>query len=206
LIMFYNKSARKRPLQLALSAVAIAGSVVGAWFVIESSKITEVYLVTNSDMASGSALVELDLQTADLALFSIGSSYLQPGEIPEGAYLRRSISAGEAIPRNSVTTQQLDDWSNIVLTPSVELSGAIAAGSKVSVWSSPALDYQSFGEPTIAALDVEVVAIREPEGSFAQAGKSVELRVPIASIQSLLRAMANGDAIALMASSSTLGN
>ena len=204
--MFYNKSARKRPLQLALSAVAIAGSVVGAWFVIESSKITEVYLVTQRDMASGSALVELDLQTADLALFSIGTSYLQPGEIPEGAYLTRSISAGEAIPRNSVTTQQLDDWSNIVLTPSVELSGAIAAGSKVSVWSSPALDYQSFGEPTIAALDVEVVAIREPEGSFAQAGKSVELRVPIASIQSLLRAMANGDAIALMASSSTLGN
>lgn len=204
--MLYSKSARKRPLQLALSAVAIAGSVVGAWFVIESSKITEVYLVTQRDMASGSALVELDLQTADLALFSIGSSYLQPGEIPEGAYLTRSISAGEAIPRNSVTTQQLDDWSNIVLTPSVELSGAIAAGSKVSVWSSPALDYQSFGEPTIAALDVEVVAIREPEGSFAQAGKSVELRVPIASIQSLLRAMANGDAIALMASSSTLGN
>jgi hypothetical protein len=204
--MFYNKSARKRPLQLALSVVAIAGSVVGAWFVIESSKITEVYLVTQRDMASGSALVELELQTADLALFSIGSSYLQPGEIPEGAYLTRSISAGEAIPRNSVTTQQLDDWSNIVLTPSVELSGAIAAGSKVSVWSSPALDYQSFGEPTIAALDVEVVAIREPEGSFAQAGKSVELRVPIASIQSLLRAMANGDAIALMASSSTLGN
>lgn len=204
--MFYNKSARKRPLQLALSAVAIAGSVVGAWFVIESSKITEVYLVTQRDMASGSALVELELQTADLALFSIGTSYLKPGEIPEGAYLTRSISAGEAIPRNSVTTQQLDDWSNIVLTPSVELSGAIAAGSKVSVWSSPALDYQSFGEPTIAALDVEVVAIREPEGSFAQAGKSVELRVPIASIQSLLRAMANGDAIALMASSSTLGN
>jgi hypothetical protein len=157
-------------------------------------------------MASGSALVELELETADLALFSIGTSYLQPGEIPEGAYLTRSISAGEAIPRNSVTTQQLDDWSNIVLTPSVELSGAIAAGSKVSVWSSPALDYQSFGEPTIAALDVEVVAIREPEGSFAQAGKSVELRVPIAYIQSLLRAMANGDAIALMASSSTLGN
>jgi hypothetical protein len=34
----------------------------------------------------------------------------------------------------------------------------------------------------------------------------VELRVPIASIQSLLRAIANGDAIALMASGSTLGN
>jgi hypothetical protein len=186
--------------------VAIAGSVIGAWFVIESSKITEVYLVTNKDMASGSTLVELELATADLALFSIGSSYLRPGQIPEGSYLTRSISAGEAIPRSSVTTQQLDDWSNIVLTPSVELSGAIAPGSKVSVWASPALDYQSFGEPTIAALDVEVVAIREPEGSFAQAGKSVEIRVPVTSIQSLLRAIANGDAIALMASNPPIGN
>jgi hypothetical protein len=204
--MFQGKSVRKRPLQLVLSVVAIASSVVGAWFVIDSSKITEVYLVTTSDLASGSALLESELATADLALFQIGASYLQPGQLPEGSYLIRSVSAGEAIPRSSVTTQLLDDFSNIVLTPSVELSGALAPGSRVSVWASPALDYQSFGEPSIAALDVEVVAIREPEGSFAQAGKSVELRVPMASIQSLLRAMANGDAIALMASSSTLGN
>lgn len=204
--MFYNKSGKKRPLQMALSVIAIAGSVIGAWFVIESSKITEVYLVTKSNLASGSALLETELATADLALFSIGSSYLQPGELPEGSYLARSLSAGEAIPRSSVTTQLLDDFSNLVLTPSVELSGEIAPGARVSVWASPALDYQSFGEPTIAALDVEVVAIVEPEGSFAQAGKSVELRVPVASIQSLLRAMANGDAIALMASSTSLGN
>ncbi|CAB4669349.1 MAG: hypothetical protein F2648_02465 [Actinobacteria bacterium] len=204
--MISNKSGKKRPLQLALSVIAIAGSVIGAWFVIESSKITEVYLVTKSDLASGSALLETELATADLALFSIGSSYLQPGELPEGSYLARSLSAGEAIPRSSVTTQLLDDFSNLVLTPSVELSGEIAPGARVSVWASPALDYQSFGEPTIAALDVEVVAIVEPEGSFAQAGKSVELRVPVASIQSLLRAMANGDAIALMASSTSLGN
>jgi hypothetical protein len=204
--MFHSKSVRKRPLLLVLSVVAIAGSVVGAWFLIESSKITEVYLITKNDLASGSSLKEIELSTADLALFSVGSSYLQPGELPEGSYLTRSISAGEAIPRTAVTTQQLDDFSNIVLSPSVELSGAIAPGSRVSVWASPALDYQSFGEPSITALDVEVVAIREPEGSFAQAGKSVELRVPIASIQSLLRAMANRDAIAVMASSATLGN
>jgi hypothetical protein len=204
--MFYNKSVSRRPLKLALSAVAIAGSVVGAWVVIESSKVTEVYLVTKSDLASGTALIELELATADLALYSVGSLYLQPGELPEGSYLIKPISAGEAIPRSSVSTQQLDDWSNIVLSPSVELSGDIVPGNRVSVWASPALDYQSFGEPTIAALDVEVVAIREPVGSFAPAGKLVELRVPIASIQSLLRAIANGDAIALTASSSALGN
>jgi hypothetical protein len=204
--MIGSKSVRKSPVQLLLSAAVIAGSVVGAWFVIESSKITEVYLVTKGTLASGTALTEENLETSDLALFSLGNQYLQAGELPIGSYLTRTISAGEVIPRSAVTTQQLDDFSNIVLTPSVEISSAITPGSKVSVWASPALDYQSFGEPTIAALDVEVVQVKEPEGSFASGAKSVEIRVPITSIQSILRAIANRDAIALTASSVSLGN
>lgn len=204
--MFRNKSVRKSPVQLLVSVAVVAGSVVGAWFVIESSKITEVYLVTKSDLASGTALTEQNLEKTDLALFALATEYLQPGQLPSGAYLTRTISAGEAIPISAVTTQALDDYSNIVLTPSVEISAAISPGSKVSVWASPALDYQSFGEPTIAALDVEVVQVREPETSFASAAKSVELRVPKTSIQSILRAIANRDAIALTASSVSVGN
>ena len=204
--MLRSKSVRKSPVQLLLSAVVIAGSVVGAWFVIESSKITEVYLVTKSDLASGTALSEENLEKAELALFARGGQYLKEGELPLGSYLTRTISAGEVVPKSAVTTQALDDFSNIVLTPSVEISSAITPGTKVSVWASPALDYQSFGEPAIAALDVEVVQVKEPEGSFASAAKAVEIRVPITSIQSILRAIANRDAIALMASSVSLGD
>ena len=204
--MLRSKSVRKRPVQLLVSAAVIAGSVVGAWFVIESSKITEVYLVTKSDLASGTALSQENLESAELVLFERGEQYLQEGELPLGAYLTRTISAGEVIPRSAVTTQALDDYSNIVLTPSVEISSAITPGSKVSVWASPALDYQSFGEPAIAALDVEVVQVRQPEGSFASTTKSVEIRVPKTSIQSILRAIANRDAIALTASSVSIGN
>jgi len=204
--VFRSKSVRKGPVQLLLSAAVIAGSVVGAWFLIESSKITEVYLVTKSDLASGTALSQENLESAELVLFERGEQYLQEGELPLGSYLTRTISAGEVIPRSAVTTQALDDYSNIVLTPSVEISSAIIPGSKVSVWASPALDYQSFGEPAIAALDVEVVQVRQPEGSFASASKSVEIRVPKTSIQSILRAIANRDAIALTASSVSIGN
>ena len=204
--MLRSKSVRKSPVQLLLSAAVVAGSVVGAWFVIESSKITEVYLVTKSDLASGTALSEENLEKAELALFARGGQYLKEGELPLGSYLTRTISAGEVVPKSAVTTQALDDFSNIVLTPSVEISSAITPGTKVSVWASPALDYQSFGEPAIAALDVEVVQVKEPEGSFASAAKAVEIRVPITSIQSILRAIANRDAIALMASSVSLGD
>lgn len=202
--MFGRIKKGKGTIQLVLSGVVVAGSVVGAWFVIESQKITEVYLVTKSDLSSGTPLLESELTKADLALFALGERYLLAGDLSEGSYLTRAISAGEAIPKASVTNQLLDDFSNVVLTPSVELSSSITPGSRVSVWASPALDYQSFGEPVIAALDVEVVEVREPEGSFQTAGKSVELRVPVTSIQSLLRAIANGDAIALTNSSVSL--
>jgi hypothetical protein len=190
---------RGKQLQLIMSGLAIAGSIVGAWFVIESSKTTEEYLVTLQDFATGSPIRPENVQKAELSLFGLSDSYLKSGDLQEGTYLTRPISKGEAIPRAAITTQYLDDWSNLVLTPSVELSSAISPGATVSVWASPALDFQTFGEPVIAAVDAEVVEIREPKDNFAQAAKSVELRVPREAIQGLLRSIANGDAIALTA-------
>jgi hypothetical protein len=191
--------------RLVISGVLVTTSILGAWWLIESSKATESYLVTKENLATGSPIQESSLQTQELALFGIGDNYLKQGELPPGSYLSRSISAGEAIPRSAVTTQMLDDWSNIVITPAVELSSSIGPGSKVLVWASPALDYQSFGEPGIAAVDVEVVEIREPKGNFAQGQNSVELRVPVEALQALLRSISNGDAIALTAGGQTLG-
>jgi hypothetical protein len=197
---------RQKRARLLVSGLVVSASVLGAWLVIESSKATETYLITKQDLASGSKLSESDLATGDLALFGFGQNYLRASELPTGAYLSRAISAGEAIPRSAVTTQLLDDWSNLVVTPSVELSSSIGAGTKVLVWASPALDYQSFGEPAIAAIDVEVVEIRVPQGNFAQAQSSVELRVPFDALQSLLRSISNGDAIALTATGKTLAD
>ena len=194
----------KRSARFLISGVVICFSILGAWWLIDASKATETYLITSEDLATGSPVLDSDLGRIELALFGIGDNYLKLGELPAGAYLSRSISAGEVIPRSSVTTQTLDDWSNIVITPSLELSSSIGPGSKVWVWASPALDYQSFGEPGIAAIDVEVVEIREPTGNFSQGQNSVELRVPVEALQSLLRSISNGDSLALTASGPTL--
>ena len=202
---FLGKSNSKSP-KLVLSGLVIVLSIVGAWLVIDASKTTQSYLVTKQDMAAGSSILDSNLAASELSLFDIGDNYLKVGELPSGSYLARSISAGEAIPLSAITTQSLDDWSNLVITPSVELSSSIGPGSTVLVWASPALDYQSYGEPAILAIDVEVVEIREFTGAFAQAQNSVELRVPVESLQSLLRAIANGDAVALTASGPTLAH
>lgn len=189
----------KSPLSLALSAFAVLGSVLGVWFVIDSNRTTELFLVTKQDMPSGAILSLSSVEQIELSLFELTGAYLQPGSLPEGAYLQRPIGAGEAIPLTAITNQELDNWSNIVITPEVPISSQVAIGSKVAIWASPLVEFQTFGEPALLAVDVEVVAILEPEGGFSGQVRAVELRVPYESIQYLLGAIANKASIALTA-------
>lgn len=190
----------KSPASIAISVVVVIGSVVGAWFFIDSNRTTEVFLVTKQDLASGSRLDAQSLEQVELSLFSLTGAYLKPESLLEGAYLQRSIGAGEVIPASAVTTQDLNNWSNLVLTPQVPLSSQIKAGSYVSIWASPLLEFQSYGEPVLLAVDVEVVALIEPEGGFAGQQRSLELRVPKESIQFLLGAISSNALIAITSS------
>jgi flagella basal body P-ring formation protein FlgA len=84
----------------------VAGSVVGAWLFIESNRTTEVFLVTQQDLASGSPLNIANLDLVELSLFGLAGAYLRPESLLEGAYLQRPIGSGEAIPLSAVTTQE----------------------------------------------------------------------------------------------------
>jgi hypothetical protein len=177
----------------------VVGSVLGVWFVIDSNRTTEVFLVTKQDLPSGAPISLSSLEQVELSLFELTGAYLQPISLPDGAYLQRPIGAGEAIPLSAITNQDMDNWSNVVITPGVPISSQVAIGSKVAIWAAPLLEFQSFGEPALLAVDVEVVAIIEPEGGFVGQTNSVELRVPNESIQYLLGAIANKASIALTA-------
>jgi hypothetical protein len=191
------KPGSKSPYSIAVSSVVVACSVVGAWFFIESNRTTEVFLVTQQDLASGAPLSVANLDQVELSLFGLAGAYLQPESLLEGAYLERPIGSGEAIPLSAVTTQEQNNWSNLVLTPQVPVSSQVGVGTRVSVWASPLLEFQSYGEPVLLAVDVEVVAIIEPEGGFAGQQKSLELRVPTDSVQYLLGAISSQSLIAL---------
>lgn len=196
-------SSKRRPLVLAASSLLVLGSMVGAWVLIEQSKTTEVFLVTKQNLASGTSLTASDLDQIPLSMFEISGSYLQPAALVEGLVLTRPLAAGEAVPVSALTTAELTNWSNVVLTPALELSSQIEVGTKVSIWSSPHLDFQTFGEPDLLATDIEVVKIIEPQGNFADTSKSVELRVPKNSLQYLIGAITNNDALALTSHSRT---
>jgi hypothetical protein len=189
----------RSPLSIAVSAVVVLSSVLGAWFFIESNKTTEVFLVTKQNLASGSPLNIANLDRVELSLFGLAGAYLQPETLLEGAYLQRPIGSGEVIPVSAITTQDQNNWSNLVITPQVPISSQVSVGTKVAIWASPLIEFQSYGEPVLLAVDVEVVSIIEPEGGFANQAKALELRVPSESIQYLLGAISSKASIAITA-------
>ena len=189
----------KSPVSIALSALVVIGSVLGAWFFIESNKTTEVFLVTKQDLPSGAALNLNNLEKIELSLFSLAGAYLRPESLLEGAYLQRPIGSGETIPLSAITTQDQDNFSNLVLTPQIPISSQVTVGSKVAIWASPLLEFQTYGEPVLLAVDAEVVELIEPENGFASQQKSLELRVPTESLQYLLGAISGQASIAITA-------
>jgi hypothetical protein len=189
----------KSPVSIALSALVVLGSVLGAWFFIESNKTTEVFLVTKQDLPSGAALNLNNLEKIELSLFGLAGAYLRPESLLEGAYLQRPIGSGETIPLSAITTQDQDNFSNLVLTPQIPISSQVTVGSKVAIWASPLLEFQTYGEPVLLAVDAEVVELIEPENGFASQQKSLELRVPTESLQYLLGAISGQASIAITA-------
>jgi hypothetical protein len=189
----------KSPISIALSALVVLGSVLGAWFFIESNKTTEVFLVTKQALPSGAALNLNNLEKIELSLFGLAGAYLRPESLLEGAYLQRPIGSGETIPLSAITTQDQDNFSNLVLTPQIPVSSQVTVGSKVAIWASPLLEFQTYGEPVLLAVDAEVVELIEPESGFASQQKSLEVRVPTESLQYLLGAISGQSSIAITA-------
>ena len=189
----------KSPVSIAISSLVVLGSVLGAWFFIESNKTTEVFLVTKQDLPSGAALNIANLEKIELSLFGLAGAYLRPESLLEGAYLERPIGSGETIPLSAITTQDQDNWSNLVLTPQIPVSSKVTVGSKVAIWASPLLEFQTYGEPVLLAVEAEVVELIEPDSGFASQQKSLEVRVPSASLQYLLGAISGQASIAITA-------
>jgi hypothetical protein len=189
----------KSPISIAISTLVVIGSVLGAWFFIESNKTTEIFLVTKQALPSGAALNIANLEKIELSLFDLAGAYLRPESLLEGTYLERPLGAGETIPLSAITTQDQDNFSNLVLTPQIPVSSKVTIGSKVAIWASPLLEFQTYGEPVLLAVDAEVVELIEPEGGFASQQKSLELRVPTDSLQYLIGAVSGQASIAITA-------
>jgi hypothetical protein len=112
----------------------------------------------------------------------------------------RPIEKGELVPRSSVGEVRAGDEAQVVVTVSGPIPSVVDRSSRVTLWASAASDSgTTFEAPVVLVAEAEVISVIEPTGIVASGSEMrVELRVPRGSVASVLEAMANGAALAIV--------
>jgi hypothetical protein len=183
-------------------------SVLGVtWLVSTVDQTTDVY-VASSTIVSGERLTSDDLTVAHVRLGPASDRYLRPGDLDrEGVMSVRSVEKGEMVPVEAVGENRAEDEAQVVVTMAGPVPSTVDEASRVTLWASAAAaEGTGFAAPVVLVDQAEVVTVRESTGLVSTgADVQVELRVPRESIASVLEAMANGAALAIVPDDEPLG-
>ncbi|SMQ60857.1 hypothetical protein [Agreia sp. VKM Ac-1783] len=184
-----------------IGLVLVVVSALGVtWLVATVDQTADVY-VASSTLNTGERFTTDDLAVAHVRLGTAVDRYLEPADIPaDGVVAVRPIEKGELVPRSSVGEVRAGDEAQVVVTVSGPIPSVVDRSSRVTLWSSAASDSgTTFEAPVVLVADAEVISVIEPTGIVASGSEMrVELRVPRGSVASVLEAMANGAALAIV--------
>lgn len=181
--------------------VLVVVSALGVtWLVATVDQTADVY-VASSTLSSGELLSKDDLTVAHVRLGSAVDRYLEPADIPaDGAVVVRPVEEGELVPSSAVGAVRAGDQAQVVVTVSGPVPAIVDQSSRVSLWASAASDSgTTFDAPVVLVAQAEVISVIESTGLVASGtDMQVELRIPRESVASVLEAMANGAALAVV--------
>jgi hypothetical protein len=184
-----------------IGLVLVVVSALGVtWLVATVDQTTDVY-VASSTLSSGDRFTADDLAIAHVRLGSAVDRYLEPSDIPAGgAIVVRPINEGELVPSSAVGAVRASDEAQVVVTVSGPVPTIVDQSSRVSLWASAAADSgTTFDAPVVLVARAEVISVIESTGLVASGTDvQVELRVPRQAVASVLEAMANGAALAVV--------
>ena len=193
--------------RFALGLLLVVASIVGVSLVVAGSDRTIAVYAARAPLAVGDNLDAADLVETRVSLGAADTLYLTPERLPAaGLVVTRTITAGELVPASAVGTRAGESVTSIVLDLRGRLSEGLAAGSTVDVWSSAPTDAGGFGPPTVLVGQATIVRILEPAGLIQSDGaKPVEVLVPKGKVAVVLEAVANEEALSLIAVNSPIG-
>jgi hypothetical protein len=184
-----------------IGLVLVVVSALGVtWLVATVDQTTDVY-VASSTLSSGDRFTADDLAIAHVRLGSAVDRYLEPSDIPAGgAIVVRPINEGELVPSSAVGAVRASDEAQVVVTVSGPVPTIVDQSSRVSLWASAAADSgTTFDAPVVLVARAEVISVIESTGLVASGTDvQVELRVPRQAVASVLEAMVNGAALAVV--------
>jgi hypothetical protein len=183
---------------LVLGLVLLTASTLGVWFVIESNDKTEEFLVAAAPAASGSIVTEGSFRVAHMNLAGSRDVYLRPGQVPIGSYLLNTLDQGQLIPKGSVASSIVDARQPVIISSVMPVPPNLKIGDFVDVWVSDAIDNNKFAAPITIVLDAEVTGVIQDSGVIGGQQPRVQILVPVASVATILDAIASKDALSLV--------
>jgi hypothetical protein len=181
-------------------ALVVVSALGVTWLVATVDQTTDVY-VASSTLSSGERFTADDLAVAHVRLGAAVEHYLEPSDIPaDGAIVVRPIKEGELVPSSAVGAVGAADEARVVVTVAGAVPAIVEQSSRVSLWASAAADSgTTFDAPVVLVAQAEVISVIESTGLVASGtDMQVELRVPRQAVASVLEAMANGAALAVV--------
>lgn len=193
--------------RFALGLVLVVASIVGVSVVVAGSDTTIAVYTARVPLAVGDSVDAGDLVETRVSLGVAQTLYLTPARLPaDGLVVTRTITAGELVPAAAVGSHAGESVTSIVLELSGRLSAGLEAGSVVDVWSSAPTEDGGFGPPSVLVGRAAIVRILEPTGLIQSDGaRAVEVLVPKSKIAVVLQAVANAEAVSLIAVNSAIG-
>jgi hypothetical protein len=171
--------------RLLLGIVLVAGSVLlGARLLTAADDTVGVWAVAR-DLPAGAAVESGDLERRQIRFpdKDTADGYLAAGDdLPAGATLRRSVSAGELLPRSAFAEGSGPKLVEVPISViSDDLPATVRQGSVVDVWVAPKVS--AVGQAKVKAVpvltDVVVVAVpRTSDGLAPQTTRQVIVGVP----------------------------
>jgi hypothetical protein len=194
--------------RFALGLILVVASIVGVSAVVAGSDQTIAVYAARSPLAVGDAVDPADLVETRVSLGAADSLYLTPARLPdEGLIVTRTVTAGELVPAAAVGSRTGEAVTSIVLDLTGRLSGGLSAGSVVDIWSAAPADGGGYGPPAVLVGQATIVQILEPTGLIQSDGaKAVEVLIPKDRVATVLEAVANEEAVSLIAVNSPIGD
>lgn len=135
------------------------------------------YLVARGELPAGTKLDLASFDSVALNLGTLENRYLKVDDFDPGLQLVDTVLVGELLPFSNTSLEIPNGQTSIRITPALEVSQNVSAGSWVSIWR--VVEIEDNFQTELIVPRSKVVSVLEPEGLFANNVPQVELLIDL---------------------------
>jgi hypothetical protein len=173
------------------SLIALATALATAVVTVNLTPATQTVLIAKTPIAEGQPITSELVSQTELPIGDLARNYLSA--LTPDLIAARSMAKGELLSKTGVS-QVSDQRIPIRLNNLPQISKAISVGDKVDVWATP----QDLSESPQAVAFRAIVVSLETTNSMAQITTSVEIRIELEYLETLLTAVDSNYRISLI--------